>query len=252
MGSTIYREMNSNQHFLFLDKSYKKVGNKTWNYEDFQDLTLKSSRNLFTESSLMSNNPIPKKLEVYALLSGLPFENHFSIELLKIQKKIDEILDGALRYWVLQDNFGLEYCVFKWPENDWEKKWEYDINNELPVINKPFKFIIFGIQINSDGCVIAKGFDERAEVFNLRKKLKEKLDFYPNRQSGWAHVPLGRILEPVGKSKFIKLNKLCIELSNLYITSCEINTIKFVHERQWYMEDKDVLNKFNLFNQSQK
>jgi hypothetical protein len=239
-----HQQMKKNAHYLFLEGLYDKVGRETWKNKDFNKSSLEISRNLFTKNSLIANNPKPKKLEVYALLSGLPFENSFSRELVKIQQKIDKILDGSLRYWVLQENLGLEYCVFKWPECDWNEEWEGQIYNDLPRINKPFQFVIFGIQINPDGCVIAKGFDEGEAIFKFRRKLKERLDFLPDRQSGWAHIPLGRILEPIGESKFSKLAQLCKELSSVYIASCEIRMIKFVHETQWYMEEKNILKEF--------
>jgi hypothetical protein len=241
-----YQSIQESAHYSLLNKSYDGVGQETWENKDFNESSLDVSRGLFTEDSLKTKNPRPKNLEVYALLSGLPFENSFSRKLVKIQQKIDKILDGSLRYWVLQENLGLEYCVFKWPEHDWNKQWEGEIYNNLPRLNKPFRFVVFGIQINPDGCIIAKGFDEGEVIFKLRKKLKERLDFLPDRQSSWAHIPLGRILEPIGGSKFYKLSQLCKELSNIYIASCEINTMKFVHETQWYMEKKNILREFRI------
>ena len=89
-------KMRMSEHFLFLEEAYKKVGLETWAYEDFQESSLKSSRSLFTEASLTTSLPIPKKLEVYALLSGLPFESNFSKELVKIQQEIDEILSKLI------------------------------------------------------------------------------------------------------------------------------------------------------------
>jgi len=241
-----HQSIKNSLHYSLLNKSYIEVGKETWINKDFKRSSLKASRDLFTEDSLKTNNPKPKKLEVYALLSGLPFEDSFSRELVKIQKRIDQVLDGSLRYWVLQENFGLEYCVFKWPECDWNEEWEGQIYHDLPKIDKAFQFAIIGIQINPDGCIVAKGFDEDGEIFKFRNRIKEKLGFLPKRQSSWAHVPLGRILEPLGEDKFSKLAKLCKELSSVYITSCRINTIKFVHETQWYMEKKNILKEFYI------
>jgi hypothetical protein len=242
------QSIKTSSHYLLLNNSYNKVGKKTWANKDFKKSLLEVSRNLFTKDSLKEKNPKPKNLEVYALLSGVPFENSFSKELVKIQQKIDQVLDGGLRYWVLQENFGLEYCVFKWPECDWNREWESQIYNNLPRLERPFQFDIYGIQINPDGCVIAKGFDEGGAIFKLRQEIKEKLDFLPDRQSGWAHIPLGRILEPIEECKFSKLALLCEELSNTYIASCEIKTTKFVHETQWYMEKRNTLKEFHTGN----
>jgi hypothetical protein len=239
-----YQSIQESAHYLSLNESYERVGQETWKNKDFNSSSLEVSRSLFTEDSLIKRNPKPKNLEVYALLSGLPFDDGFSRKLVRIQKEIDQVLDGSLRYWVLQENLGLEYCVFKWPEYDWNKKWEWQIHNNLPRLNKPFRFVVFGIQINPDGCIIAKGFDEGESIFKLRKKIKDRLDFLPDRQSSWAHIPLGRILEPIGEYKFSKLAKLCKELSSIYLASCEIKTLKFVHETQWYMEERELLKEY--------
>ena len=236
--------IKENLHYSLLSKSYNEVGRETWVNKDFKRSSLKASRDLFTEDSLKIKKPKPKKLEVYALLSGLPFEDSFSRELVKIQKKIDQVLDGSLRYWVLQENLGMEYCVFKWPECDWNKEWEGQIYHDLPKIDKAFQFAIIGIQINPDGCIIAKGFDKGGEIFKFRKKIKERLEFLPHRQSSWTHIPLGRILEPLGEDKFVELAELCKEMSNTNIASCEISTVKFIHETQWYMEERRVLKEY--------
>ena len=243
-----YQSIQESPHHSLLSESYDRVGQETWKGKDLNSSSLEVSRDLFTEDSLIKRNPRPKNLEVYALLSGLPFEGNFSKELLKVQQEIDRVLDGSLRYWVLQENLGLEYCVFKWPEYDWNMEWEEKIYNNLPKLNKPFRFVVLGIQINPDGCIIAKGFDEGDAIFKFRKKLKDRLDFLPDRQSSWAHIPLGRILEPIGEFKFHKLAQLCKDLSNIYIASCEINTMKFVHETQWYMEKKNILKEFHIGN----
>jgi hypothetical protein len=246
-----YQSMQESAHYLSLNESYERVGQETWKNKDFNSSSLLVSRSLFTEDSLIKRNPKPKNLEVYALLSGLPFDGGFSRELVKVQKEIDQVLDGSLRYWVLQENLGLEYCVFKWPEYDWNKEWEWQIYNNLPRLNKPFRFVVYGIQINPDGCIIAKGFDEGEAIFKLRKKIKDRLDFLPDRQSSWAHIPLGRILEPIGEYKFSKLAKLCKELSSIYIASCEIKTLKFVHETQWYMEERLLLKEYKTKNDNE-
>ena len=114
-------------HYSLLNSSYNKVGKRTWLKKDFEQSSLESSRNLFTEGSLDLRDPVPKHLEVYALLSGVSFATSFSKELVKIQQQIDEILDGSLRYWVLPANMGIEYCVFKWPDDNWVSEFEDQI-----------------------------------------------------------------------------------------------------------------------------
>jgi len=105
----------------------------------------------------------------------------------------------------------------------------------------PFKFAIKGVQINPDGCIIARGYDENRSLFRIREQFKNNLKFLPSRQSNWAHIPMGRILEPIGVSKFKKLESLVNILSSEFITEFEINIVKFIHEKRWYMEEKSIL-----------
>ena len=67
------------------------------------------------------------------------------------------------------------------------------------------------------------------------------LKFLPNKQSNWAHIPLGRILEPVPENVFFKVKQIIRSLSNINI--CEENVIdaKLIHETRWYMEKRETL-----------
>ena len=238
---------SSDTHYLCLKKSYDEVGRRTWQNDDFIKSSLDISRNLFTDESLVLRQPKPKRLEVYALLSGLPFSKEFSDKLAAVQQNIAALIDDCLHYWVLPSNFGVEYCVFKWPDENWNESCSSEINQELSLLdNSAFRFTIHGIQVNPDGCIIAKGYDEEGMIFKIRQRLKTNLTFLPKRQSSWAHVPIGRILEPLGSSKFSALAHLISELSDVLIGYDEINSVKFVHETRWYMEDKSILSEFQL------
>jgi len=240
-------KLNNHPPFSKLNKSYKNVGDLTWRNNDFIKKSLNVSRSYFTDKSLISREPMPKKLEVFALVSGLPFSEKITNELVLIQNNITKILGGVLHYWVKPSNFGVEYCVFKWPTDDWNEDWMYPVKQEVSSITrKPFEFIIHGIQINSDGCVVAKGYDEESTIFNIRKQMKDNISFLPKKQSGWSHIPIGRILEPIGSKKFAILKNLISELSDKLIISDTIKSIKFVHEHRWYMEEKSILTEVYL------
>ncbi len=233
------------EHFQNLRASYKKVGDNTWNELNFLEKNLETSRNLFTPKSLELREPEPKKLEVFALLSGLPFGEDFINFLSSIQANISYILGDSLHYWVERDNFGVEYCVFKWPQDDWQDYLTREVGIILESIKAPrYQFHIIGIQINPDGCVVAKGFDENAALFNIRSQIKEKISFLPDKQSGWAHVPLGRILEPLSEDKFARLSAFISRMSDSYLVSAEIASFKFIHETRWYMTEKVVLQEY--------
>ncbi|MBA3013378.1 MAG: hypothetical protein FP815_00290 [Desulfobulbaceae bacterium] len=215
--------------------------------QDFIGSDLDISRNLFTPESLATRRPRPKELEVFALLSGLPFCVEFTDKLVEAQRQISAVLGECLHYWVAPENLGVEYCVFKWPTDAWKEEWLGVIHEVLASIPQPsFRFTIGGVQINPDGCVVAKGFDEDAVFSQIREQLKVEIPFLPAKQSGWAHVPLGRILEPLGVERFAKLAHLVSTMSNLPIATTKINSMKLIHETRWYMEEKTIHAEYPL------
>lgn len=239
--------VTSSRHFTRLGRAYKEVGDRTWLTGDFLDSNLEVSRNLFTLESLVARRPQPRALEVFALLSGLPFRADFTDKLVEVQQQISGVLGERLHYWVAPANLGVEYCVFKWPTDAWNEEWLGIVHDVLAAIRQPsFRFSVCGVQINPDGCVIAKGFDEHAVLFQIREQLKTEIPFLPSKQSRWAHVPLGRILEPLGGERFAKLVHLMRRMSVLTIATTEINSMKLVHETRWYMEAKTILAEYPL------
>ena len=233
-----------NEH---LEIEYSKVGQLTWNQGDFNEEWLQASRDLFEVESLENKAPVPKKLEVYALVSGLEFSQKMQKFVVNLQHEIDQILGSSVtRYWVEPRNLGVEYCVFKWPD----QQWNADMNNAAwSVLNEiqftPFNLNVSGIQINRDGCVILKGFDQFQAIQRIRNKIKDSLQFLPKRQSKWAHVPIGRVLDPVGKDRFKKLQEF-VNANKLKDLHTElISDAKFVHETQWYMVQHEVIMRIN-------
>jgi hypothetical protein len=234
-------------HVERLRESYQAVGDVTWGTDDFLETNLATSRSLFTPESLLARRPQTRELEVYALVAGLPFQEQFIRSLVRAQESLSAVLDSVLHYWVAPANLGVEYAVFKWPTDPWNEAWLESIKCVLGAIRKPaFAFEIGGVQINPDGCVVAKGFDEGGVLFRIREQLKTALPFLPAKQSGWAHVPLGRILEPVGASRFRALGQLVRELSRSQIAITKVESMKLVHETRWYMEEKTILADYPL------
>ncbi|MCB1759308.1 MAG: hypothetical protein KDI68_05930 [Gammaproteobacteria bacterium] len=240
-------QTEQDQHFKYLSTAYGRVGDQTWSAADFTEENLAVSRDLFTPESLQRRNPQPKELEVYALLSGLAFPEEFSCELHSVQMRISDLLGERLHYWVAPQNLGIEYCVFKWPEEPFQGERLDQIRKVLDSIRQPcFQLSIGGVQINPDGCVVARGFDQGAVLFRIREQLKADIPSLPARQSGWAHIPLGRILEPLGRKRFSELARLIKSLSEWPIAKTEIRVMKLVHETRWYMENKTILAHYPL------
>jgi hypothetical protein len=243
--------MDQSAHFSHLREAYRAVGERTWADQDFQERNLEISRNLFVPESLQAQEPRPKDLEVYALLSGLPFAKDFTDGLASVQMRVSDILANCLHYWVEPKNLGVEYCVFKWPTDSWNEEYPSAIQEVLASMNLPaFKFHIVGVQINPDGCVVAKGYDENAEIFRTRSLIRQRIPFLPDKQSSWAHVPLGRILEPIGAQRFARLNNMIQEISDALLATTEINIMRLIHETRWYMEERETLAEYELVRSS--
>jgi hypothetical protein len=225
-----------------LRAQYDRVGDLTWLENDFLDKWQLSSKALFDYKFLKNENLYPKHLEVYALLSGIEFSKKMQEVVLQLQEDLDSILDSTVRYWVKPQNLGVEYCVFKWPEDNIDEELlssAFALLNEIEF--KPFNFYIGGVQINRDGCVVLKGYDENNSVFNVRNQIRSNLKNLPTKQSSWAHVPIGRILENVGHTKFQKLKNFIKLKKNVLIHTEKITELKLVHETQWYMEKHKIL-----------
>ena len=231
-----------NNYLNFLSDSYNNACKDFFDNDDFFISKIQSSIGLFTAESLNIGMPKPKKLEVYALLSGISFENKIQKRLLNIQNEINALIPEKLKYFVKPENFGLEHCVFKWPNEKWDSNKEKKVKNLLNIYPfESFNLEIIGIQIHSDGCVIAKGYDKSLQMKKMRSFFKNNLDFFPVKQSNWSHIPLGRILEPIGKKKYSLLKNYVINKQNLKIASTTIKDFKFIFEKRWYMEDRSLI-----------
>ena len=235
------------KHFLGLKNSYQKVSNKVIDQNDFKICDLEISRSFFKKKSLLNLEPEPIDVDVYAVLSGISFENNFLNFIEIILEKINLILIGHCYYLVKKENLGVEYAVIKWPDQTLNKK---VLKESRKIIENseiaPFFLKVFGIQLHPDGCIILKCVDERKEIFNLREKLINNVKGIPKKQSSWAHIPLGRILSPVGSETMKKLKRLITEIDNDINHNLLINSVHIVHEQQWYMEKKDYLFTKNL------
>ena len=232
-----------NNYKNLLSDSYNNASKDFFEKDDFSISKIQNSTNLFTKESLKIGIPKPRELEVYALLSGISFENKFQKRLLNIQNEINSLIPKNLKYFVHPKNLGLEHCVFKWPNEKWDSKKEKQINNLLNIYPfEPFKLEIIGVQIHSDGCVIAKGYDKSLQMKKIRSFFKKNLDFFPKKQSCWSHVPLGRILEPIGKKKYSLLKNYIRKNKDLEIASTTIKDFKFIFEKRWYMENRSLIN----------
>lgn len=229
---------------LELENSYEKKWKDFVNSNGLNDEKLKASRKLFNQVDPYGPSQyIPVSVSLYALLAGIPFKDNEIKFLEKIQSKIFRNINNRFVYKVKNKNFGLECFVLKWHyENNFDLNKLETIKNYLKNL-KLMKFNISfkGVQIHTDGCVIAKFIDENKEFRLLRKQFINKFNFLPENQSNWVHVPLGRILHPIEKIQFHELISTCNELSNKLDFEITIDKYSLVKEERWYMEEKRLL-----------
>jgi len=233
--------MQFNRSDKALIASYDEV---SYHFEEFGNLVKKdfqSSRKLFQLASLEKRSPSPKHLEVVAVVAGLPFSRIFQDKLLAIQNQIQEILGETLAYWVQPENLALEFFVIKWPDQDMALE-TFDIGEDflLNFDRNAFPVHFNGFQIHRDGCVVARGVDTTGVIRDSRRAL-QKHGTIPQRQSNWAHVPLGRILEPFPDDTYLRLIEIKKASQRDTFHTEIIDKINLVHELQWYMENRQIV-----------
>ena len=168
---------------LELFSSYEKVSSKFKKSINFDQDLIEKSRDIF---EINNNIAIPKKLEVIALLAGLPFSEKLQESISLIQNKLNEILKNNLNYMVKKENLGLELLVLKWPKD----KRDYLLENKIiEFLNNQnlneFDLFFDGIQIHNDGCIILRGFDSNNKFIELRKIILSNFLKSPkNNQTG--------------------------------------------------------------------
>ena len=229
-------------HYKFLSESYDEVGNIINDREDFKESELKSSISLFEKDTLEPNNPIPRNVDVFAVLSGISFEKPFLKLVENIYSRLRKILENKIFYLVQPENLGVEYAILKWPS---DKMNPTILDKAIELLSEynvsKFYLNVFGIQLHTDGCIILKGIDEKRTIFSIRKNLVENLDNIPIKQSNWSHIPIGRVLAPIGVENMSKFKILIAEINNELNHDIMIDSIHVVHEKKWYMENKDYL-----------
>lgn len=227
-------ENNFDLKLSYEKESLKFEENLSFNYEQ-----IKNSRKIF-DIDLDNNIAFPKKLEVIALLAGLPFSNIFQDAIVNTQDEIKKILGSNLSYMVKKENLGLELLVLKWPEDKRNLSLEKEVIRFIDQLNIPEIEITFsGIQINTDGCILVRGFDSNNRFLNLRKKIFNQFHSIPKKQSGWVHVPIGRILTKLHKEEYILLRDLIYKTRKKNnFPSEKIKQLRMIHEKQWYMEER--------------
>jgi hypothetical protein len=222
-----------------LEGRYQQIQNKLEELSDFSVDSLTRSRNLF---HLETKQVIPRRFEVWTLVVGLPLPNQLTQNFQTLAQQITERFPANTRvYKVLPQNYHWELFIIKRPDEDVTEdclRKTPDVLREM-LINQPcFRISYRGFLITTDGTIIVKGYGEFDE---LRDRLRQTLPWASLQQSNLGHISLGRILDPVGYQCFTELKDLVRTSENEVYGELEVSDVKYIHESQWYMEDREVV-----------
>ncbi|MBD2100074.1 hypothetical protein [Leptolyngbya sp. FACHB-261] len=212
--------------------------------KDFELESLAQSRELF---NLDANPVTPRSFEVWTSLAGLPLPQPLTSRFQRIVSNVEAILPAGTRFYkVPPANYHWELFIIKRPN-------EIVAADQLLQVAKllqsglrqqpSFTLSYQGFLITVDGTVIVSGY---GEFDSLRQQLRQQIPFASKRQSELGHISLGRILDPVGQSCFIQLKQLVEESQNQFYGEFKIDQVKYVHERQWYMEAWELVAELRL------
>jgi hypothetical protein len=218
---------------------YQEIQQQFEEFSDFLEEELMRSRNLF---HLENSKVVPKKFEVWTCLVGLPLPERLTQNFQAIAHQIIEQLPTNTRFYqVLPQNYHWEVFIIKRPNEDVEPESLRIVPELLGNVlrnHPPFTLSYRGFLITTDGTLIVKGYGKFDE---LRAKLCQEIPFASLQQSQLGHISLGRILDQVGNQALTELKRLVKNSQNEFYGELEVNTIKYVHESQWYMEQRKVV-----------
>ena len=194
--------------------------------------------------------PVPRRFDTYGMVCGLPFPQALQRELQKIWLRCLELLNHPLAYGVQPAALHTEIFLFQRPGETFSPEAIQSNIAASRVLAKEtpaFKLILRHPFITPDGTIVAPGLDDPAGTLDgLRHKLRVGLRLYPQKQSQWMHVSLGRVLEPLDGQR---LRPMLDEMQGTWgeiIGEARIDEILWTWERQWYMQDREVLHRCRL------
>ena len=227
-----------------LTERYEAIKTSFQRLSDFSAEDLESSRALFETSTFI---PTPRRFDVWTCICGLPVSYALTTRLRALVGSVQALLPpGTRTYWVDPRNYHCEILVIKRPDEEVPEPWLREtatILDRVSAVQPPFVIVYEGLVITPDGTVIAQGYGQLDE---LRSRLRASVPVASPRQSNLAHISLGRILDPIGQPQFAVLQAFVKASQGEPCGTLWVDTVKYVHERQWYMEDRDVVGTFRL------
>lgn len=222
-----------------LELRYQEIKQRFEALSDFAEEELARSRNLF---DLENSQVIPKRFEVWTSLVGLPLTEHLTQRFQRIIQEIIKQLPASTRFYsVLPQHYHWEVFIIKRPEETVDSERLQQVPQHVQAVLRhypAFTLTYRGFLITTDGTIIVKGYGNFDE---LRHQLRQEVPFASLQQSQLGHVSLGRILDAVGDRVFAQLKHLVQNSQNEIYGELEVTSVKYVHERQWYMEQREII-----------
>jgi hypothetical protein len=241
-----------NQHPLA--SKYSAVWEKTLANGELKLDEINKSRFFFEVDGsgvlIMENSaPVPKHFDTYAIVC-FPLHNALHQMLDDLWEQFLLLVKNPIAYGVRPQNRHVEIFLFQRPgELFTEPEVLRGINRSLRVSQtmSPFKIAFYYPFLTPDGTIVVPGLDEPAgTVDNFRNKLRAELQTYPQKQSQWVHISLGRILEPIDTVRLKPLLYLMQSHRDQRIGEVLVNELIWTWEKQWYMTDKKILHRRRL------
>ena len=230
-----------------LESRYRQIRQRVEAQSDFATEELAKSRALF---DLKLARPIPRRFEVWTCLAGMPVPQHLAGNLQEIAAAIASLLPPGVRFYqVIPANYHWELFIIKRSAEEVARaKLELagEILREVLSQQQPLTLSYRGFLITPDGTVLAQGYVEGAEIDSLRQKLRSAIPFASAQQSQLCHISLGRILDSVGSESFHQLQDMMRDSQDRFYGDFAIGEVKYVHETQWYMEEREVIETLSL------
>jgi len=239
------------QNHPYADR-YRNVWQQTLDQGELPLDQIEKSRYYF-ETDL--TNPTPKEFDAttYGIAALLPMPDSAQPIFTALWDEIMESLGHPVAYAVEPQNRHVEFLVFTRPEEIVDDNIvQRNIAASFAAVRAtppvPFKVAYSRPFITPDGTIVAPGFPLPETIIDdFRAQVREAThQTLPQKQSQWFHTPLGRILEPLDRTRLKSTLDAMESRWGEPVVTLEIDELLWTSESQWYMVKKSILHRLSL------
>jgi len=198
----------------------------------------------------VDGKPTPRRFDTYAIVCGLPYPGTLQRTLKAQWEQCISSLGNPLAYAVLPPDLHTEIFLFQRPGETFSaEEVEASIQSSLSIPENisSFQLTLHHPFITPDGTVVVPGVDSPGGTIDtLRDALRSEVKVYPQKQSQWMHISLGRILEPLSEQRLAPLlNEMTAHWREV-IGETTVGELLWTWGKQWYMLDREILHRRSL------